>query len=135
MAQYGRIKGSFLRRFMTLKHGIPSHDAFSDLSMQWAEAMKPYLGPGSKDVIAIDGKALRQSFADAVNRQPLHLVHAFAAGSKLVLVQVKVKDKSNELTAIPALLDLHYVRGQTVTLDAMHTQRESAKAITGVEGD
>ena len=97
-AQYGRIKESFLRRFMTLKHGMPSHDVFSDLfncldpgelgrtlaglSMRWPEAMKPYLGDYNEDVIAIDGKALRLSFADAYNRQPLHLAHAFAAGSK-----------------------------------------------------
>lgn len=98
MAQYGWIKESFLRRFMTLKHGTPNHDVLSDLfncldpdelgrtlaglSIRWAEAMKPYLGDYSEDVIAIDGKALRLSFAGAYNCQPLHLVHAFAAGSK-----------------------------------------------------
>ena len=108
MERFGRAKEPFLRRFMVLQHGIPSHDAFSDLFNA--------LGPGGlqkvllrlleersalleADVIAIDGKSLRRSFATAAARSPVHLVHlvqAFAARARLVLGQVKVDGKSNE---------------------------------------
>ncbi len=144
MALFGRCKESFLRRFMKLEHGIPSHDAFSDLfnaldpkglnaallrlAGGWAER----LGDG---VVAIDGKALRRSFADATERSALHLVQAFATGAGVVLGQVRVSGKSNEITAMPALLDLLDLRGRTVTADAMHTQRATAEQVTARGGD
>ena len=150
MAQFGRERKAFLRRFMTLKHGIPSHDAFSDLfnclnprelgrtltrlSVDWSDRLKARLPEEVDDVIALDGKALRHSFADATDRQPLHLVHAFATGTKVVLAQARVDGKSSEITAIPALLELLDVKGRTVTLDAMHAQRETARSITDAGG-
>ena len=104
MARFGRSKLEFLLKFMKLEHGIPSHDAFSDLfnaldpgglhdallklASGWGELLKD-------DVIAVDGKALRRSFKDAASRSPLHLVHAFAAQSRLVVGQVRVDAKSN----------------------------------------
>ncbi len=94
MELFGRSKETFLRRFMRLGHGIPSHDAFSRLfrfldpeglqralvrlAADWAGRLGP-------DVIAIDGKALRRSFEDASNRSPLHVVNAFAVGARLTL--------------------------------------------------
>ena len=150
MTQFGRDKKAFLRRFMTLKHGIPSHDAFSDLfnclnpqelgrtlarlAVAWSDRLKARLPDSANDVIAIDGKALRHSFSEATDRQPLHLVHAFATGTKLVLAQAKVDGKSNEITALPALLDVLDIKGRTVTLDAMQTQRATARAITDAGG-
>ena len=144
MELFGRSKETFLRRFMRLDHGIPSHDAFSRLfwfldpeglqralvrlAANWAGRLGP-------DVIAIDGKALRRSFEDASNRSPLHVVNAFAAGARLTLGQVRVDGKSNEITAMPALLDLLDVEGMTVTADAMHTQRATAAAVTARGGD
>ena len=96
MSLFGRSKERFLRRFMTLKHGIPSHDAFSDLfnaldPKGFQQVMMRLLGDfarnlarGSDLVIAIDGKALRRSFAKASGKSPLHLVQAFAAEARLV---------------------------------------------------
>ena len=144
MELFGRSKETFLRRFMTLDHGIPSHDAFSRLfrfldpeglqralarlAADWEERLGP-------DVIAIDGKALRRSFEDASNRSPLHVANAFAAGARLTLGQVRVDGKSNEITAMPALLEVLDVEGMTVTADAMHTQRATAAAVTARGGD
>ena len=144
MARFGRSKLEFLLKFMKLEHGIPSHDAFSDLfnaldpgglhdallklASGWGELLKD-------DVIAVDGKALRRSFKDAASRSPLHLVHAFAAQSRLVVGQVRVDAKSNEITAMPKLLELLDVKGRIITADAMHTQRSTAEEVTRRRGD
>ena len=120
MAQFRREKKVFLRRFMTLKPGIPSHDAFSDLFS--------CLNPQEL------GHMLACLSVDWSDRQPLHLVHAFATETKLVLAPAKVDGKSNEITTLPALLDLLDIQGRTVTLDALHTQRETARAITDAGG-
>ena len=144
MERFGRAKEPFLRRFMVLAHGIPSHDAFSDLfnaldpgGLQrvllrlledWSALLKD-------DVIAIDGKSLRRSFADAAARSPVHLVQAFAARARVVLGQVKVADKSNEIAAMPKLLEMLALKGRIVTADAMHTQRAAAESITARGGD
>lgn len=144
MELFGRSKEEFLRRFMRLEHGIPSHDAFSALFrildpdclggalLRLAADWAGRLGP---DVIAIDGKTLRRSFEDASKRTPLHLVNAFAAGARLALGQVRVDGKSNEITAMPALLELLDIEGSTVTVDAMHTQRATAEALTARGGE
>ena len=143
MAIFGREKEDFLRRFLKLEHGIPSHDAFSDLFRILDPAglqhvlLRLVRGWGERfgeDVIAIDGKALRRSFADTSRRSPLHLVQAFASEAKLVLGQVRVSDKSNEITALPALLDLLDIDGRTVTVDAMHTQRSTAETVVERNG-
>lgn len=147
MSLFGRSKERFLRRFMALKHGIPSHDAFSDLfnaldPKGFQQVMLRLLGDfarnlarGSDLVIAIDGKALRRSFDKASGKSPLHLVQAFAVQARLVLGQVAVDQKSNEITAIPELLALLDVRGRIITADAMHTQRATADAVCARGGD
>jgi len=143
MALFGRCKEAFLRRFLKLEHGIPSHDAFSDLFNAldpdgldtalarlisgWAERL-------GDDVIAIDGKALRRSFADAADRSPLHLVQAFAAEAGIVPGQVRVSDRSNEITAMPALPALPAPEGMTVTDGAMDGRRETAERVTARGG-
>lgn len=143
MELFGRSKEAFLRRFMKLEHGIPSHDAFSSLfrvldpeclQRVLVRLASDWVGRLGPDVIAIDGKALRRSFEDASRRSPLHVVNAFAAGARLTLGQVRVDGKSNEITAMPALLELLDVKGMTVTADAMHTQRDTAKRVTEAGG-
>ena len=143
MALFGTTKEPFLRTFMTLKHGIPSHDAFSDLfnaldpgtfqsvMLRLTEGFADQLG----EVIAVDGKSLRRSFDRAKKQSALHLVQAFAAEARLVLGQVAVDEKSNEITALPALLNMLSLKGRIVTADAMHTQRTTAETVTQAGGD
>ena len=126
-------------------HGIPSHDAFSDLfnaldpgamlQRVLLRLLEDWSALLEDDVIAIDGKSLRRSFADAAARSPVHLVQAFAARARLVLGQVKVADKSNEIAAMPKLLEMLALKGRIVTADAMHTQRAAAESITARGGD
>ena len=143
MEDYGCAAEPWLRKFLTLEHGIPSHDTFSRvfgqldpaglqtallrLAQDWADQLG--------GVVAVDGKALRQSFEDASERSPTHLLQAFAAESKLTLAQVEVDGKSNEIPALPELLELVDVKGRTVTADAMHAQRGTAAAIVARGGD
>lgn len=137
MALFGRSKEAFLRKFMSLEHGIPSHDAFSDLfnaldPVGFQPVMQRLVDRFADEldgVVAIDGKCLRRSFCRASGKSPLHLVQAFSSRTGLVLGQIAVDDKSNEITALPKLLELLDIKGRIVTADAMHTQRDSAKAI------
>ncbi len=107
MALFGRSKEPFLRKFMGLEHGILSHDAFSDLfkaldpdSFQLAMQRLVERFAGELDgVVAIDGKCLRRSFCRASGKSQLHLVQAFASHSGMILGQIAVADKSNEITA------------------------------------
>ena len=85
--------------------------------------------------IAIDGKTLRHSFDKATGRAALHSVSAWAVGLRLSLGQVAVEDKSNEITAVPKLLELLEIAGAVVTLDAMHCQAETAAAIQAKQAD
>ncbi len=146
--EYGKIKKKFLLKFMDLKHGTPSCDAFSDLfnsldplelgivlarlSRSWSEGLAAEYGDG---VIAVDGKTLRRSFADASKRQPLHLVHAFAFETRPAPAQTAVDGKSNEITAIPALLKFLDIRGRTAAADAMHAQRAISEAVKDGGGE
>ena len=126
MEDFGREREQWLRQFLTLGNGIPSHDTFSRLfrkldpaglrkallrlAQDWADELG--------DVVAVDGKALRRSFGKASERSPTHLPQAFAAESKLTLAQVKVADKSNGIPALPELVELLDVKGRAVTADA-----------------
>jgi predicted transposase YbfD/YdcC len=143
MSLFGRSKERFLRGFMALKHGIPSHDAFCELfnaldPKSFQKVMARLLGDFAcnlEGVIALDGKALRRSFCRASGKSPLHLVQAFATEARLVLGQVAVDQKSNEITALPELLALLDVKGRIITADAMHTQRATAEAVCARGGD
>jgi len=90
---------------------------------------------GLTGVVAVDGKTLRRSFDRASAQSPLHLVSAWAADQRLVLAQVAVDDKSNEITAVPPLLALLSLQGAIVTIDAMHCQRATAAQIVEQKGD
>jgi predicted transposase YbfD/YdcC len=136
-----RIAG--MRRCSQSAHRFLSHDAFSDLfnaldPKGFQPVMARLLGElarNLKGVIAIDGKALRRSFDKASGKSPLHLVQAFAAEAGLVLGQVAVDEKSNEITAIPELLTLLDVKDRIITADAMHTQRATSEAVCARGGD
>ena len=143
-ARYAECKQEFLREFMALKGGSPSHDAFSDLSdaldpEQLEVAMTKFanalLAALPSDQMAIDGKVLRGAILDASKRSALHLVQAFEPGSGLVLGQVKVDGKSNETAAVPALPELPDLDGRTAAADAMHCRRETSARIVEKGGD
>jgi predicted transposase YbfD/YdcC len=134
---WAKEKLDWLRGYLKLEHGIPSHDTFGRLFglinpdefeaafRRWVGAMLPALGPDA--VVAIDGKTSRRS--GKVDATPLHLVSAFAAGAGLVLGQRATAEKSNEKTAIPELLATLALEGCIVTIDAMGTQANIAQAI------
>ena len=133
---WAKEKLDWLRRYLRLVHGIPSHDTFGRLFglidssqfeaafRRWVSGVIPALGA---DVVAIDGKTSRRS--GGVDATALHLVSAFAAGAGLVLGQRATAEKSNEITAIPELLATLALTGCTVTIDAMGTQTAIAEAI------
>jgi len=134
---WAKEKRDWLRGYLKLEHGIPSHDTFGRLFgmidpeefeaafRRWVSALLPTLGADA--VVAIDGKTSRRS--GKVDATPLHLVSAFAAGAGLVLGQRATAGKSNEKTAIPELLATLALEGCIVTLDAMGTQASIAQAI------
>ncbi len=146
IAEFGRLKEPFFRERLglTLPHGIPSPDtfrrviarldadAFGRAFLAWTQTLRVQT---KGEVIALDGKTLRHSFDTAAGRAAIHLVSAWAAKNRLVLGQVKVSDKSNEITAFPALLALLDLRDCTVTIDAMGCQKEIARQIISQGGD
>ena len=141
--EFGQTRADWLQTFLELPGGIPSHDTFQrvfgllDRSQfaaclfQWTQAI--HEATGGK-LIAIDGKALRRSFAKKSGKAMLHLVTAWSSENGLTLGQVAVEDKSNESTAIPELLKLLNLKGTTVTIDAMGTQKEIAGEIREQKG-
>jgi predicted transposase YbfD/YdcC len=143
MALFGRSKEEFLRQFLRLEHGIPSHDTFSRLFRlldperfhTWFVGFMKQFSEVCQGVIAIDGKTLRRSFDRASAASPLHLVSAFAADQRLVLGQIAVDDKSNEIIAVPKLLELLSLKGRTVTADAMSCQRKIARQVIDQGGN
>jgi predicted transposase YbfD/YdcC len=141
---FARRRRAWLGTFLRLPNGIPSHDtfervfdrldpqAFQACFCQWVEALTVALGLKH---IAIDGKTLRHSGNGPKGWKPLHLVSAWATQAHLSLGQVAVAEKSNEITAIPLLLELLDVSGALVTIDAMGCQKEIAKQVVQAGGD
>jgi predicted transposase YbfD/YdcC len=141
---FGRNKQTWLSQFLDLKHGIPSHDTFGRVFarlnpeqfqtcfLSWVQAVFEVT---NGQVIAVDGKTLRHSYDKTLGKAAIHMVSAWAEANELVLGQVKVDDKSNEITAIPALLALLDITGCIVTIDAMGCQREIAHQIVDQGGD
>ena len=143
IARFGRAKLAFLRRFRPFANGTPSHDqlgiilakldpvAFQRCFAAWTAA----LTKTAAEVIAIDGKTVRRSYQKKGAEEPIHVVSAFAARQRMVLGQTKVGDKSNEIVAIPALLELLAIEGAVVTIDAMGCQRDIAQRIIDKKAD
>ena len=139
---WGVVKQVWLSAFLNLAEGIPSADVFRRVF----EALRPkefqacfttfiealVRSVMGKKIIAVDGKTLRHSFDAATARTPLHLVHAWLAGHHILLGQLATEAKSNEITAIPALLDMIDIKGGIVTMDAMGSQKAIvAKVVEG----
>jgi predicted transposase YbfD/YdcC len=143
MAEFAAAKQPFLRGFLKLEHGIPSHDTFSRLfrrldPAQFRAAFQRFMAKFSKtyqSVIAIDGKVLCRSFDRASGKSPLHMVSAWGGEQRLVLAQIATDAKSNEITAVPKLLEMLTLKGTIVTVDALNCQRETAKQIVDQGGD
>ena len=143
VAAWGRAKEEWLRTFLALPNGIPSHDTFGRvfamLSTEELEACFlswiQTIAKTVKGVVAIDGKTLRRSYDRASEKSAIHMVSAWASEQKVVLGQVKTQEKSNEITAIPELLNLLELNGCIVTLDAMGCQKEIARKIVDKQAD
>jgi predicted transposase YbfD/YdcC len=140
---WGEQRLDFLRRFLPYERGIPAHDTLNDVIngldadlfktcfATWVEALRD----GAPDIIAIDGKTSRRSHNRGKGREPLHLVSAWATRQRLVLGQEATDVKSNEITAIPLLLERLELTGALVTIDAMGTQSAIAETIVRRGGD
>ncbi len=142
--EFGQNKAAWLKQFLELKHGIPSHDtfrrvfslldaeAFQARFMRWVEgAFTVKRG----QVMALDGKTARGSAEPRKGKKALHLVSAWASANGVLLGQRKVDEKANEITAIPALLEELYLAGCIVTIDAMGGQKAIAQTIRDQQAD
>lgn len=144
MEAFGKAKKDWLEKFLELPAGIPSHDTFravisridpsgfADCFTRWTAAIHEMT---QGEVIALDGKTIRHSFDTATDQSALHIVSAWASGAGVALGQVRVDEKSNEITAIPKLLELLEIKGCIVTIDAMGCQKEIARKVIERGGD
>lgn len=144
ICMFGHLKLSWLRQYLPYKRGIPSHDVlgkvfaaldpvgFSGCFRDWVNSMAEFTGG---EVVAIDGKTICGSGDSSSGRSALHVVSAYASGNRLCLGQEAVAEKSNEITAIPALLELLTVKGCIITIDAMGCQKIIAGKIMEKEAD
>jgi predicted transposase YbfD/YdcC len=141
---FGQSKEQWFRRFLELPHGIPSHDTFGRVFAlldpeqfqarfrDWIAAVEERTGG---EIIALDGKQLRRSHDKAEGKKAIYMVSAWASENSLVLGQQKVDDRSNEITAVPQLLEILEVSGCIVTTDAMNCQVETAKKVIENDAD
>ena len=141
---YGLSKQQWLEKFLELPNGIPSDDTFRRvfekldpkvLEEKLSQWLQQIMGSVCQEIIPIDGKSLRGSYDREKGLKNLHLVTAWASEQRLVLGQVKVEDHSNEITAIPALLELLDIAGAIITIDAMGTQTEIVRLIRQKKAD
>jgi predicted transposase YbfD/YdcC len=142
MEDFGKAKEDWFRTFLTLKNGIPSHDtfnrifaalcpvAFGDCFIAWTQSLRRAV---AQEIVALDGKALRRALDADQNTKVI--VSAWAQSNRLVLGQLKVDDKSNEITALPRLLRALELSGCIVTVDAMGTQKQIAREIKEADAD
>ena len=143
IARFGEKKIDLLRRFRSFRDGTPSHDQLGDIFatldadkfqrcfVSWVAS----LTGAAAEVIAVDGKTVRRSYQKKGAKAPIHMVSAFATRQRLVLGQVKVAEKSNEIVAIPALLGMLVIEGAIVSIDAMGCQRHIAEQIVDKKAD
>ena len=141
---YGISKQKWLEEFLALPNGIPSDDTFRRVFefidpealnrcfLKWVETLVTKM---AGEIVPIDGKTIRGSYDRSTGKSALHVISAWASEQRLVLAQLKVEDKSNEITAIPALLELLDLTGCIVTIDAMGTQTEIAKQLIDKKAD
>ena len=142
MALFARAKEPLLRGFLKLENGLPSHDTFSRLfrqldAAQFGAAFQRFMARFSEriqGVVAIDGKLLRRSFDRASGKSALHMVSAWGCEQRLVLAQIATDAKSNEITAVPKLLEMLSLKDTIVTTDALNCQRAIAQQIVDQGG-
>jgi predicted transposase YbfD/YdcC len=144
MEEFGQTHEQWLRKFLELPNGIPSHDTFNRVFaridpdqfrtcfISWVKSIEPKF---DGDIIPIDGKTVRRSHDRANGNKAIHMVSAWACHSSLVLGQLKNEEKSNEITAIPKLLDLLEIKGCVVSIDAMGCQKKIAEKIVEKQAD
>lgn len=144
MEDFAIAKEDWLRQYLELPGGIPSHDTFRRVFsildpgvfvacfVAWSQALHEAT---NGEVIALDGKTIRHSFDKASGQPALHIISAWASANGLALGHVKVDGKSNEITAFPKLLEMLDIKGRTVTMDAMGCQKELAEQIVDKGGD
>ena len=142
--RFARTKEDWFRRFLKLPNGIPSHDTFSrvfalldteefyECLQTWIESLRLSM---QDQGVHIDGKTLRRSFDTSSGTAPLQIVSAWASDLRLCLGQVAVDEGSNEISAVPKLLELLELTGAVVTLDAMHCQKKTAQQIRDKNAD
>ena len=143
MGLFAKSKEPFLRGFLKLENGVPSHDTFSRLFRmldpeQFRAVFQQFMQGFSHQcagVVAVDGKVLRRSFDKASGKSPLHMVSAWGCEQRLVLAQIATDTKSNEITAVPKLLAMLALKGTIVTADALNCQRAIAQQIVDQGGD
>ena len=144
IGQFAKGRESWFREYVELPNGSPSHDTFERV-FKWIDGkefersfilwMREICKDKELGIVAIDGKTMRGSGEKGTERRPLHIVSAWSSENNLVLGQVKTEEKSNEIAAIPILLDLLDVKGSIVTIDAMGTQKEIAAKIIQKKAD
>ena len=142
MEDFGKAKLDWFRTFLNLRNGIPSHDTFNrvfaaldpreflDCFLRWTQSLRAAV---AQEIVALDGKALRRALNKDQSIQ--YVVSAWAESNGLVLGQLKVADKSNEITAVPELLRVLELSGCIVTIDAMGCQKKIAKEIIEADAD
>jgi len=138
MELFGQEREEWLRTFLSLENGIPSHDTFGDIFaalspdavqtrfISWVETIREKI---SGDIVSIDGKTIRRSKDLANNKRAVHIISAWSAANGIVLGEIATDEKSNEITAIPDLLNMLELKGCIVTIDAMGTQADIARGI------
>lgn len=144
IAEFGRLKRKWLAKFLDLTNGIPSHDRFNQVLaavrpaefekclLSWISALHEI---SDGQIVAIDGKMLRRSYDRASGKSAIHMVSAWASANHISLGQVVVDEKSNEVTAIPKLLQMLEIQGSLVTIDAMGCQVKIAETIVDQQAD
>jgi predicted transposase YbfD/YdcC len=143
ISEYGKSKKSWFEQFLALPNGIPCRDTFNDVlnrinPHEFAKAFTQWvcsLGDLKDDIVALDGKVMRGTLDKANNNPAIHLVSAWSVKNNMCFGQVKVSNKSNEITAIPKLLALLDIEGATITTDAMGTQYKIGDYIKEKKGD
>ena len=142
--RFGKAKVDWLRKYIRLENGVPSHDTFSRVfarldTSEFNAALQAWAldlaGCLRDQTVAVDGKTLRHSFDKAAEQAPLHSVTAWASGLKLCLGALAVDSKSNEIPAVQNLIELLDLRGSIVTADAMHCQKQTCQGIIDREAD